>query len=276
MKNNIYSSDLVLDYFDSENASFLSLDDRVESSHSTKFFTKTSIHLSVDNEFGKPEGEYITYELKEDFAYSKELLKSLAGDFEKLFKDKRNILFVGVGNDSLISDSLGPAVISKLDPPSNYKRKVSKISPNVCGNTGIESNELVKLAISLVEPDLVVVIDSLASRNFNRIGRSFQISTGGISPGSGSGKKSLFELSKSTLGVPVVAVGVPVVVHFKSYLFELVSLMKLKEKCLSHAYKFIGGEESLRSVILAPKEVDAIVDFASGIIAKALNNVLLK
>ncbi len=276
MKNNIYSSDLVIDYFDSENASFLNLDSRVSVSDKNKNFTKTSVHLQADNEFGKPEGEYITYELKDEFSFSKELIDGLVLDFEKLFKNKNNILFVGVGNDNLVSDSLGPAVISRLDPPSNYKRKVSKISPNVCGNTGIESNELVKLAISLVSPDLVVVIDSLASRNFNRIGRSFQISTGGISPGSGSGKHSPFELSKSTLGVPVIAVGVPIVVHFKSYLFELVSLMKLKEKCQAHAYQFIGSEEGLRGVILAPKEVDAIVDFSSRVIASALNSVLLK
>ena len=86
----------------------------------------------------------------------------------------------------------------------------------------------------------------------------------------------MFEFSKTTLGVPVVAVGVPIVVHFKSYLFELVSLMKLQEKCQSQAFQYIGREESLQSVILAPKEVDMIVDFASSVIAGALNNVLAK
>ena len=271
MKNIIYSSDLLLDYLDSENSKLLKPKKEDLKITKLKYSTRTCVSLKEGNEYGKPEGEYITYELKNDFIGSGEIISEMIKDFSLLFKDKQNILFVGVGNDNLISDSLGPKVISKLDPPANYKIKVSKISPNVQGNTGIESNDLVKLAIDLVKPDLVVCIDSLASRNFNRIGKSFQISTG-----SGCGKKSTFEFSKNTLGVSVVAVGVPIVVHFKSYLCELVSLMKLQEECSDSAYKFIGTEKNLSSVILAPKEVDVVVDFSASIIASAINSVLVK
>ncbi len=276
MKNIIYNSDMILDLMESENSKLLKPHKDNVKTINSKNSTKTCVNLKEGNEYGKPEGEYITYELKNDFIGSGEVVHGMIGDFERLFKDKKNILFVGVGNDNLISDSLGPKVIAKLDPPSNYKIKVSKISPNVQGNTGIESNDLVRLAIDLVKPDLVVCIDSLASRNFNRIGKSFQISTGGIVPGSGSGKKSLFEFSKDTLGVPVVAIGVPIVVHFKSYLCELVSLMKLQENCLDNAYQFIGEDKNLSGVILAPKEVDVVVDFSASIIASAINNVLVR
>ena len=276
MNNNIYGLDLLLDLIEIESAKLIRPRKDDVKTEKLKHSTKTFVSLDNDNEYGKPAGEYITYELKSDFVGSGEVIGEMAQDFERLFKGKKNILFVGVGNQSIVSDSLGPSVISKLDSPANYKTKVSKISPNVEGNTGIESSDLVRLAIDLVKPDLVVVIDSLASRNFNRVGKSFQISTGGIVPGSGSGKKGLFEFSKDTLGVPVVAVGVPIVVHFKSYLFELVSLMKLKEECSCLAYEYIGTEDSLRSVILAPKEVDVIVDFASTVIANAINCMLTK
>ena len=276
MKNIIYSSDLILDIIESESGTLLRPKKEELKTTKLKHLTKTIVNLKKDNEYGKPEGEYITYELKKDFVGSGELIEGMIDDLARLFKSKENILFVGVGNEAIISDSLGPKVVSKLDPPANYKIKVSKISPNVEGNTGIESSDLVRLAIDLVKPDLVVVIDSLASRNFNRIGKSFQISTGGIVPGSGSGKKSAFEFSKNTLGVSVVAVGVPIVVHFKSYLFELVSLMKLEEKSATNAFDFIGETDTLKGVILAPKEVDIFVDFASSVIANAINHVLMK
>lgn len=278
MNNIIIESDLVLDLIDAESG-VIKKGSTKRQRHKTETLngaSKTQVVLQKNNEYGKPEGEYITYETVAPFTGAHSIAEGMAEDFKRLFRGKQNILFVGIGNNSLISDALGPIVLTKLEPPSAFKKKIYKITPNVEGNTGIESADLINMAVALVKPDLVVVIDSLASRNFDRIGRSFQISTGGIIPGSGSGKKYQAELSEKTLGVPVIAVGVPIVVHFKSYLFELVSAIELEHESSFKAYDFIGKSDNLSGVILAPKEVDMIVDYSASVIASAINRVLIK
>ena len=278
MKNIIIESDLLIDLMCTENGVLKKnrSKHRAVKTKSINGVNKTQIVLEKDNEYGKPEGEYITYETDAPFVGANSIAEGMAEDFKRLFRGKNNILIVGIGNNYLISDALGPIVVTKLEPPSAYTKKVYKITPNVEGNTGIESVDLINMAIALSKPDLVVVIDSLASRNFDRIGRSFQISTGGIVPGSGSGKRNQAELTEKTLGVPIVAIGVPIVVHFKSYLFELISTIELNKESSFKAYDFIGKSNSLSGVILAPKEVDMIVEYSASIIASAINRVLVK
>ena len=129
--------------------------------------------------------------------------------------DKSNILIVGLGNDMITPDSLGPLSVKKVNVTSHIKDKelkynVSAIIPGVMGKTGLETSEIVKGLVNEFGFDLVIVIDALACSIPRRMCHSIQLSTAGINPGSGVGNNRK-EISTKFLGIPVIAVGVPTV-----------------------------------------------------------------
>jgi spore protease len=132
--------------------------------------------------------------------------------------------------------------------------KVSAISPGVLGQTGIETLDIVKGAVSSVHPDLIIAIDALAARSCERLGATVQISDSGISPGSGIGNRRS-AISFDTVGVPVMALGVPTVVD---------SATLVREVLLLSGYKNISADidkilNSGRSFFVSPKECDAMI-----------------
>jgi len=133
-------------------------------------------------------------------------------------KDDSTILVIGLGNWNVTPDALGPKVVSRLmvtrhlleyvpDQVDEGVRPVCAVSPGVLGITGIETGEIVRGIVDRVKPDVVIAIDALASRKMERVNTTIQIADTGISPGSGVGNKRM-ELSRETLGVPVIAIGV--------------------------------------------------------------------
>jgi len=184
---------------------------------------------------GKPIGNYITIDVKklklatdEDIQKTAETLTNELKKIIEMHTDKDGeILVVGLGNIYVTPDSLGPKVINEIDVTRHIKkylpqyveegtRTVSAISPGVLGTTGIETVEILKGIVDNIKPQLLIVIDALASRSIERISSTIQVSDTGIVPGAGVGNTRQ-EISQSSLGIPVVAIGIPTVVDLRDY-----------------------------------------------------------
>ena len=217
----------------------------------------------------KKAGKYITVEFPslEKITDYEDIKNGIKESLHSLLKEKDdNILVVGLGNNEITADSIGPATAVKLLATRHIAgefaekiglhglKSVSVITPNVLGKTGIEVTETVAGLVEKIKPQAVIVIDALASRSINRLFRTVQLSDSGISPGSGV-KNSRKELSLKTLGVPVIAVGVPTVMDAGNLAFELT------------------GKETVSDtdMIVTPKDADLLCHRISEILAEALN-----
>ena len=175
---------------------------------------------------GKPIGNYITIEMKDVDDDLNTLSTLLASEIKRVIQTVPNenftTLVVGLGNWNITPDSLGPQVVSKLlvskhlfkearELISHDMSQVCAISPGVLGITGIESSEIIRGVVEKVSPDLIIAVDALASRKIERICSTIQLTDTGIIPGSGV-NNSRKALNKTTLGIPVLAIGVPTVV----------------------------------------------------------------
>ncbi len=177
-----------------------------------------------EQSIGKPIGTYITIDIQKlRLAEEAEIQKSaevlsdeLKEIINKHIESKDDILVVGLGNMYVTPDSLGPKVINDIDVTRHIikylpqyidenSRPVSAISPGVLGTTGIETLEILEGVVKEIKPKLLIVIDALASRSIERISSTIQLSDTGIVPGAGVGNTRK-EISKSTLGIPVVAI----------------------------------------------------------------------
>lgn len=187
-----------------------------------------------ENAIGKKVGNYITIDInnlkiagEEQIQKASEALtKELKELLKKHIEEQEPLLVVGLGNLYVTPDALGPKVVQDIDitrhilqymPEALDKntRPVSAISPGVLGTTGIETLEILKGIVDNIKPKLLIIIDALASRSIERISSTVQIADTGIIPGAGVGNTRK-ELSIETLGIPVVAIGIPTVVDIFS------------------------------------------------------------
>ena len=154
-------------------------------------------------------------------------------------------------------------------------RPVCAVATGVLGTTGIETFEIVQGIVDKVKPKLVIVIDALAARNVSRIGTTIQIADTGISPGSGVGNKRK-EISKNTLNIPVISIGVPTVIDKNTMVSDLVELVldKFSENIDANKRQQIL-EQTLNNqnnnLMVTPKEIDSLIQRVSKIIANGLN-----
>ncbi|QOR65594.1 GPR endopeptidase [Cytobacillus suaedae] len=180
---------------------------------------------------GKKKGNYLTLEVQgirqQDTELQEKVQKVFAKEFSQFMKnlsikEDASCLVVGLGNWNVTPDALGPIAVENLLvtrhlfslQPENVQegfRSVSAIAPGVMGLTGIETSDIIHGVIEKSKPDFVIAIDALASRSIERVNSTIQISDTGIHPGSGVGNKRK-ELSQATLGIPVIAIGIPTVV----------------------------------------------------------------
>ncbi len=255
---------------------------------------------------GKPKGSYITLDIKklriaqdEDIEAS---ANALANELRKIIDahiDKQGeVLVVGLGNSYVTPDSLGPKVINEIEVtrhvikylPQYVKegtRMISAISPGVLGTTGIETVEIIKGIVDNIHPKLVIVIDALASRSIERISSTVQLSDTGIVPGAGVGN-TRSEISVNTLGVPVVALGIPTVVETAVLVNDCLDLFieKLQQEAKSNDYlnklKEEDNYEEIKealvpkdyNLIVTPKEIDDLIENMSQIVASGINQSL--
>lgn len=184
-----------------------------------------------EKQLGKKRGRYLTVEVQgirqQDTKLQQRVEEVFAGEVYRFLegagiKENDSCLIVGLGNWNVTPDALGPMVCENVLvtrhlfelQPENVEdgyRSVSALSPGVMGLTGIETSDIIFGVVEKTKPDFVIAIDALASRSIERVNSTIQISDTGIHPGSGVGNKRK-ELSKETLGIPVIAIGVPTVV----------------------------------------------------------------
>ena len=212
------------------------------------------ITLNKNNKLGRKEGKYITISFKDVTdsnsyldtlnIFKKELQKII--EYEKI-KDKDSCLIVGLGNSKIISDALGSKTLQDiivtrhlylLNEVDRKYRNVSILEPSVLGVTGIDSYEIIKNTIKEIKPDFVIFIDALCAANIRRLNKTIQITTSGITPGSGIGN-SRRELSKDTLGVKVIAIGIPTVVDSNVIVRDTLNCILKKVSYLKHSNKVI-------------------------------------
>ena len=207
---------------------------------------------------GKPVGMYLTVEAaslaKKDDDYHREVSEELAGLLRGMFEEHGletekmgrpvRTLVVGLGNPEATPDALGPKVLEhlqatrhlELEYGTDFCRKhgypvLSGITPGVMAQTGMETAEIVKGIVQETEPDAVIVVDALAARSAGRLGVTVQLSDTGIQPGSGVGNHRS-GLTEETLGIPVFAIGIPMVVGAAAIVYDTVGAMTevLREK----------------------------------------------
>lgn len=257
---------------------------------------------------GKAIGNYITIDIQklkiateEDIQQSAEVLaKELRTLLEKHLEPKDEILVVGLGNQYVTPDALGPKVISDIDVTrhiltympqvlSSQTRPVSAISPGVLGTTGIETLEILKGIVDNIHPKLLIVIDALASRSIQRISSTIQLADTGITPGAGVGNTRK-DLSKETLGIPVIALGIPTVVEAATIAADSLDLLiqKLQEEANSNEYLNSLQEEDKYEMIkqvlvpedynfiVTPKEIDDLIENMSSVVARGINIAVQK
>ena len=275
------------------------IETEVDDSDSNMLVTKVKILTNEGAEaLGKPIGNYITIESQmmndEVESIDNKIIQKVADtikDISHLVK-KDTVLVVGLGNGDVTPDALGPKVVENLQitrhlieyAPEYVKegtRAVSAIIPGVLGTTGIETSEIVKGIVERVKPDLVIVIDALASKNMDRISKTIQIADTGIIPGSGVGN-SRFAITKETLGVPTIVIGVPTVVGIPTIVDEAISYViektteddAEKDKLKNKNYMKEILENKKFDFMVTPKDIDDIINNLSNLVANSINVAL--
>ena len=229
---------------------------------------------------GRPMGVYVTLscpqrmsiELGTRRALSAELGRAIAG---MLPEDCRTVLVVGLGNRTVTPDALGPRTVERvlvtrhMDGclPQDVEEKLRSVcaaAPGVLGVTGIETAEVLRGMVEHVRPDAMIAVDALAARSSQRICSTIQIADTGITPGSGVGNHRK-ALTAQTLGIPVIAVGVPMVVYASTiardamgYLSAIDGASEADEERLAACVERVVTQR-LGDLIVTPREVDALV-----------------
>lgn len=246
-------------------------------------------------ELGRPQGTYVTLscpqtmtiELSMREALSRELAATLR---QMLPKDVRTVLVTGLGNRSVTPDALGPRTVERVlvtrhmdgclpEDVSARMASVCAAAPGVLGVTGLETAEVLRGMAQHVHPDAVIAVDALAARSSQRICSTIQVADTGISPGSGVGNHQK-ALTQETLGAPVIAVGVPMVVYASTIASDAMTDLiradggtEADEEKLSACVERVVSER-LGDLIVTPREVDALVERMSGILAEGINLAL--
>lgn len=254
---------------------------------------------------GKPIGTYITIEApairESNHQVHQDIVEILGKQLSSLFNlpEHANVLVVGLGNWNATPDALGPKTVGMTlvtrhmynyapEEIRSGMRSVSALAPGVLGITGIETAEIIKGVVDKVRPELIIAVDSLASRAVERIGTTIQLADTGINPGSGIGNKRA-GINKETMGVPVIAIGVPTVVPAAIIAGE--ALDRLIQQTSSHpnlqsaqqdmnteAFQNIVNEimkpYAAGQLMVTPKEIDVLIQNTAKIIAGGISIAL--
>lgn len=254
---------------------------------------------------GKPQGTYVTIEapvIRENNRQShQDVAEVLGKQLAALFNlpEHANVLVVGLGNWNATPDALGPKVVGMTlvtrhmynYAPQEIRggmRSVSALSPGVLGLTGIETAEIIKGVVDKIQPELVIAVDALASRSVERIGTTIQLADTGIAPGSGVGNKRA-GINKESMGVPVIAIGVPTVVPAAIIAGETLDRLLEQTKNnpqLQAIYQNMNSEAfqpivnavlqpyTSGQLMVTPKEIDALIENTAKIIAGGISMAL--
>ena len=241
----------------------------------------TVSRIDVVNEKGaqtveKPVGRYVTVEVT-PFAKHAQFIddsfEALCDEMKRMIPEEGSVLVAGLGNIRITPDALGPKCASMIFATRHITgellkstgldglRSVSAFSTGVMGETGAEASELIEGAVRMLKPDVVITVDALAARSVSRLGNTVQMCNTGIVPGSGVGN-SRKEISERTLGVPVIAIGVPTVVDAATLVSDYSGTNKV--------------EDEAKTMMVTPREVDLMIERAAKLTSLAINCALQK
>lgn len=260
---------------------------------SEKDIKTTVVKIRTENgarAMGRPQGTYITMEAEKlsipDEDYHREVSEVLAGHLRKLIDldEEKNILVVGLGNQAITADSLGPHVVENLRMTRHIIREygmlgigeekmhsTSGIIPGVMAQTGMETAEIVEGVVTQTKPDVVIAIDALAARSTRRLNRTIQITDTGIHPGSGVGNHRN-GLTEDNLHVKVIGIGVPTVVDAATIVHDsMAHLLDTLEETEKKEFLEEMVSPHLHSMFVTPKDVDETVKYLSFTISEGLN-----
>lgn len=287
-----------------ENSALDGIDMETEDVNGYIYITRVKVKTKQGEQIiGKKIGSYVTVEMPKRFygeqKIYEEMCRTCAAELKKLVQrflpDKNSsVLVIGLGNRNITADALGPKVIKSLmitrhlieyipEEIDERIRPVCAATPGVLGLTGIETGEIIKGLTDRIKPDLVIAIDALCSHKVERINTTVQFCDTGITPGEGIGNKRR-AIDEEGLGVPVIAIGVPTVVNAATIAREAIESVadKLKEssgieipdsdKAEKTVYDITS--EMFGNLIVAPKEVDSVIDDISHVIANGINIAL--
>ena len=239
-------------------------------------FDRTEIIVEGDEsgrKIGKKKGRYLTLEAPRLSHISdryRDMVSELCEELRSFVGNREKILVAGLGNDDITPDALGPCTASGVMATRHIRgqntgdsfldslKDVSVLLTGVMGTTGIETAEIVKAVYEKTSPDLIIIIDALVCSSPERLGTTIQICDTGISPGSGVENKRM-EISEQTLGVPVIAIGVPTIIDIHTIIEN------------------ITGNEAdagIPDMMVTPKNIDTIISHASRLIATSINLAL--
>lgn len=274
----------------------------------TKITSVKIVNEDGAKKMGKPIGNYITLDIPEFTAYDGGLMDDVSKTLGKTLKELIGIkkgelaLVVGLGNRKVTADALGPKVTEGIMITRHLKSvmpeaiddsvmEVASIAPGVLGITGVETFEIIKGLVERIRPKVIICVDALASRKIERVNKTIQISDTGISPGAGVGNHRM-KINEETLGVKVIAIGVPTVVDAATIANDTIdlvldSLINQSEegKDFYNMLKTIDKQEKnilIREVlnpfvgdlVVTPKEIDLMIDSLSKIISNGINIAL--
>ena len=294
MYGNIHT-DLAMEARESNSALNGVSEERTDNEH----YSVSRIKIDTDeaaSALQKSKGLYITIEAPDLVLREPELIKAvteaLSAELTGLI-DKGGtsgtVLVVGLGNRAVTPDALGPKTAEKIlvtrhikqympDAIPNGVRSVCAVSPGVLGVTGIETMEVIQGIVERSKPSLIIAIDSLSSRRTERIASTIQLCEAGIQPGAGVGNIRS-GLDEASLGIPVIAVGVPLVVYASTISRDTIGLIASElgllgneEKIKELAAKAIS--EKTGELIVTPKEIDSLIECTSTILADGINMCL--
>lgn len=228
----------------------------------------------AQNRIGKPAGCYYTLNisglLRRESGEFQNTVEAVAEVLKSMLPDdfrEKGVLMAGLGNRDITPDNVGPLTAKhvlvtrhlKMHDAESFKmlNPVSVITPGVMGTSGIESADYIKWVCGNLHPACVVTVDALAAKELQRLCTTIQITDTGITPGSGVGN-SRSEISRDTLGVPVIAVGLPTVADIGNML----------------ASEYAVNEKDRRPMIVTPRNIDAEVSCAARVIAYGINLAL--
>ena len=225
---------------------------------------------------GKPIGDYITVTLDappQSLTEPSDSEEIIAEQILKLLpKNRQSVLVLGLGNRDITPDALGPKTAECILATRHITKELAKdiglsslksvavISPGVLGQTGIETSEILSAVVELIKPSAVIVIDALAAKSIKRLGTTIQLSNTGICPGAGVGNARK-EINQETLGVPVIAIGIPTVVEAATLLYDLTEQ--------KHSIEGVYSK-----MIVTPREIDTIIEHCSKLLGFSLNRAL--
>ena len=281
-----------------------------EEYHREKEIKITTMVIETENgakAMGKPKGTYITLEAanmdSQDEDYHREISLELARIIKRRLPEGKNtfsVLVAGLGNREVTPDALGPRVVDNMMITRHVLKEfgkyafgeqevnsVSGIVPGVMAQTGMESQEIIRGVIEQTKPDVMIAIDALAARSTRRLSRTIQITDTGINPGSGVGNHR-HGLSKDTVGIPVIAIGVPTVVDAATIVSDTMqTLIQAMEEhthlsALSTGLNALNDMEKyelirellspqLNTMFVTPKDIDESVKRLSYTLSEGLN-----